>query len=95
MVLELGLLVGLPGRERVAALHTPSIELPTDFLGVAYIDLTYSWQIELAKELNAAGIQASVGHTRPVPRLATSSGVPRLNLLVVKHFQNPSQERVS
>lgn len=94
MIFELGLFVGLQDGERVAALHPPSIGLPKDFLGVAYIDLTYSWQIELAKELNAAGTQASVGHTRPVPRLAASSGVPRLNLLVVKHFQNPSQERV-
>lgn len=63
VVFELGLFVGLLGRERVAALHTPSIELPTDFFRVAYIDLTYSYQIELAKELNAAGIEAPVDRT--------------------------------
>lgn len=61
VVFELGLFIGLLGRDRVAALNDPSIELPTDFSGVAYIPLdTDSWQMELARELKAAGITVSL-----------------------------------
>lgn len=61
VVFELGLFIGLLGRERVAALNDPSIELPTDFAGVAYIPVEgESWQIELARELKAAGIAVSL-----------------------------------
>ncbi len=61
VVFELGLFIGLLGRDRVAALNDPSIELPTDFSGVAYIPIEgESWQIELARELKAAGISVSL-----------------------------------
>ena len=57
VVFELGMFVGILGRDRVAALNEPSIEIPTDFSGVAYIGIEgESWQIELARELKAAGI---------------------------------------
>jgi predicted nucleotide-binding protein len=53
--------IGLLGRDRVAALNDPSIELPTDFSGVAYIPVDgESWQIELARELKAADIAVSL-----------------------------------
>lgn len=61
VVFELGLFVALLGRDRVAALNDPSIEMPTDFSGVAYIPLSgESWQLELARELKAAGIEVSL-----------------------------------
>lgn len=61
VVFELGLFVALLGRDRVAALNDPSIEMPTDFSGVAYVPLNgESWQIELARELKAAGIAVSL-----------------------------------
>ncbi len=61
VVFELGMFIGLLGRDRVAALNDPSIELPTDFAGVAYIPVHgESWQIELARELKAADIAVSL-----------------------------------
>lgn len=61
VVFELGLFIGLLGRDRVAALNDPVIELPTDFHGVAYIPVTgESWQMELARELKASGINVSL-----------------------------------
>jgi predicted nucleotide-binding protein len=61
VVFELGLFVGLLGRDKVAALNDPRIEIPTDFSGVAYIPIGgESWQIELARELKAAGISVSL-----------------------------------
>jgi predicted nucleotide-binding protein len=61
VVFELGLFVGLLGRDKVAALNDPRIEIPTDFSGVAYIPIEgESWQIELARELKAAGISVSL-----------------------------------
>ena len=61
VVFELGLFVGLLGRDKVAALNDPNIQIPTDFSGVAYIPIEgESWQIELARELKAAGISVSL-----------------------------------
>lgn len=61
VVFELGLFIGLLGRDRVAALNDSSIEIPTDFAGVAYIPVEgESWQMELARELKAAGIKVSL-----------------------------------
>lgn len=61
VVFELGLFIALLGRGRVAALNDPRVELPTDFSGVAYIPVEgESWQMELARELKAAGIDVSL-----------------------------------
>lgn len=61
VVFELGLFIGILGRDRVAALNHPSVEIPTDFSGVAYISIEgEGWQIELARELKAAGIDVSL-----------------------------------
>lgn len=63
VVFELGLFIGLIGRDRVAALNDPEVEIPTDFSGVAYIPLQgESWQIELARELKAADIPVDLSH---------------------------------
>jgi len=61
VVFELGLFVGLLGRDKVAALNDPRAEIPTDFSGVTYIPIEgESWQIELARELKAADISVSL-----------------------------------
>lgn len=61
VVFELGLFIGLLGRDRVAALNDPEIEVPTDFSGVGYIPIAgESWQMELARELKAAGVAVSL-----------------------------------
>lgn len=61
VVFELGLFMALLGRARVATLLQPSVEIPTDFSGVAYISLEGdSWQMELARELKSAGIEVDL-----------------------------------
>lgn len=57
VVLELGLFLGLLGREKVAALHEPTVEIPSDFSGVVFIKLDDGgWKMKLATELKNAGI---------------------------------------
>ncbi|WP_156757288.1 TIR domain-containing protein [Actinokineospora pegani] len=57
VVLELGLFLGLLGRDKVAAIHEPGVEIPSDFAGVVYIKLDEgSWKMKLATELRDAGI---------------------------------------
>jgi predicted nucleotide-binding protein len=56
VVFELGFFFGKLGRKRVAVLNS-GVEKPSDVDGLAYI--TYpagNWQVELAKELHAAGV---------------------------------------
>lgn len=60
VIFELGLFIGLLGRSRVAALKFDAIEIPTDFAGVVYVDYDDQWQIKLARELTAAGIETDL-----------------------------------
>ncbi len=61
VVFELGLFIGLLGRDRVVALNDQSVEVPTDFSGVGYVPIEgESWQMELARELKAAGLSVSL-----------------------------------
>lgn len=57
VILELGYFTGKLGRRRVCALYSGRVEIPTDYLGVLYIpfDEGKGWQLQLAKELRAAG----------------------------------------
>lgn len=57
VILELGYFVGKIGRNRVLALHTGSMELPSDYLGVVFVTLDPGggWRLALAKELKNAG----------------------------------------
>ncbi len=58
VIFELGYFMGKLGRDRVAALHSPGVEILSDFSGVAYIPIEPSdaWQLLLARELSAAGL---------------------------------------
>jgi predicted nucleotide-binding protein len=58
VVFELGFFIGRLGSERVAALMKGDIERPSDFDGIAYIQLNASsqWKTELARELQHAGM---------------------------------------
>ena len=61
VVFELGLFIGLLGRDRVTALNHPTVEIPTDFSGVAYIPLSdEQWQVQLGRELINAGIDVDL-----------------------------------
>ncbi|MCE2578012.1 TIR domain-containing protein [Gluconacetobacter entanii] len=57
VILELGYFVGRLGRDKVCALCKDTIELPSDYVGVAYIewDDAGAWKIALAREMHAAG----------------------------------------
>jgi predicted nucleotide-binding protein len=54
VILELGYFVGKLGRRRVCALYADGVELPSDVMGVQYVQIRTGWEIELARELKAA-----------------------------------------
>jgi predicted nucleotide-binding protein len=58
VVLELGLFLGLLGRDRVCALYISGVEIPSDYNGVLLIeaDDRGGWKLPLLRELEAAGI---------------------------------------
>lgn len=58
VILELGFFIGRLGRERVCALYSEGVEIPSDYQGVAFVPLDpkMAWRLELARELKAAGL---------------------------------------
>ena len=58
VIFELGFFIGKLGSERVCALVSEGVERPSDYDGVAYVQLDQSggWKGELARELSAARI---------------------------------------
>jgi predicted nucleotide-binding protein len=58
VVFELGYFIAKLGRQRVRALYTEGVELPSDYQGVLYtpLDKPGAWKLELAREIKAAGI---------------------------------------
>lgn len=62
VILELGLFIGMLGRNKVIALYESGVEIPSDFLGVTYVELdsNKAWRMALVGELRAAGIEASI-----------------------------------
>ncbi len=59
VILELGYFVGRLGRDRVCALKSGDLEIPSDILGVVWstIDASGGWKSALGKELQAAGYE--------------------------------------
>lgn len=57
VVLEMGYFLARLGRNRLMAIHDPGVELPGDISGVVYTDSSNDaqWQVELVRELKAAG----------------------------------------
>lgn len=57
VILELGYFIGKLGRDRVCAIRSGDIELPSDILGIVWtnFDDNGGWKMELGKELKAAG----------------------------------------
>lgn len=62
VIFELGLFIGLLGRENVAAIRHEDVEIPTDFSGVVYIPQNEGWEIKLARELRQAGIEVQMNN---------------------------------
>lgn len=55
-ILELGYFMGRLGRQKVCAIREKSVELPSDYSGVVYIE-SENWQLPLSKELRSAGLK--------------------------------------
>ena len=64
VIFELGYFIGKLGRDRVAALCAPDVEIPSDYSGVLFttLDDRGAWRFELARNLKHAGFTAG-GHT--------------------------------
>jgi predicted nucleotide-binding protein len=62
VVFELGYFVGKLGRSRVCALFSKSVEIPSDFHGVLYIELddADAWRTKLAQELVQVGMNINL-----------------------------------
>jgi predicted nucleotide-binding protein len=59
VIFELGYFIGKLGRSSVCALYEEGVTVPSDYQGVLYIplDTENGWQLKLAKEIKAAGIE--------------------------------------
>ena len=59
MILELDYFIGRLGRDKVCALKSGDIELPSDIFGVVWraFDAGGEWKANLAKKLQAAGFE--------------------------------------
>ena len=62
VVLELGFFLGAIGRKRVCAIVKGSVEVPSDYAGIIYIDLDDAggWKMKLARELSRAGLSVDL-----------------------------------
>lgn len=58
VILELGFFLAALGRSRVCALHTPGVEIPSDYAGVLYIPYApdSDWKLRLAREIKTVGL---------------------------------------
>lgn len=62
VVLELGYFIGRLGREKVAIVYVPGVELPSDMNGLLYTEYDSSgiWKFKLAKEMRDAGMDVDL-----------------------------------
>lgn len=64
VVLELGFFSGALGRSNVCVLYKGNVEIPSDYLGVIYIEMDDGgvWRFALAKELKQAGLPVDLNN---------------------------------
>jgi predicted nucleotide-binding protein len=62
VILELGYFLGKLGRNRFCILNKGNVEIPSDILGVVWIEMdpAHGWRIALARELNQAGVRINL-----------------------------------
>ena len=62
VILELGYFSGSLGRANVCVLYKGEVDIPSDYIGVAYVQMddAGSWRFTLAKELRQAGLQVDL-----------------------------------
>lgn len=57
VLLELGYFIGALGRNKVCALKSGDMDIPTDFAGVVWTPMSGDWKAALARELKSAGYE--------------------------------------
>jgi predicted nucleotide-binding protein len=62
VIFELGFFIGRLDRSRVVALHTPGLEIPSDYSGVIFIsfDKGCVWELKVAREMRAVGLKVDL-----------------------------------
>ncbi|MBA6413667.1 nucleotide-binding protein [Parahaliea sp. F7430] len=62
VLVELGYMAAKIGRDRVCVLRKGDVEMPSDLIGVLYIDIDSAgaWRLSLAKELKVAGLRVDL-----------------------------------
>jgi predicted nucleotide-binding protein len=62
VILELGYFIGALGRNKVCAIYSQGVELPSDINGVLYIpfDEADGWRLKLAREIKSAGLDVDM-----------------------------------
>jgi len=62
VIMELGFFIGKLGRTRVCALHKGSVELPSDYQGIVYVEMddAGAWKTKLAQELVESRITINI-----------------------------------
>jgi len=56
VIFELGFFFGKLGRQKVCALYEEGVKIPSDVDGIIYISFKDNWEIKVARELKASGI---------------------------------------
>ena len=64
VVLELGYFSGILGRQNVCVLHKGDVEIPSDYLGVVYIEMDEAgaWRFKLSRELKQSGLPVDLNN---------------------------------
>lgn len=64
VIMELGYFIGRIGRERTAVVYDESVEIPSDYHGVAYVhfDDKGMWKYKLGKEMQACGLPVDLNN---------------------------------
>jgi predicted nucleotide-binding protein len=62
VLVELGYMAAKIGRDKVCVLRKGGVEIPSDYLGVLYVDIDAAgaWRLKLAKELKVAGLKVDL-----------------------------------
>jgi len=55
VIFEFGYFIGKLGRSNVCGLYCDGVELPSDYTGVLYTKAEGGWQLNIIRELKAAG----------------------------------------
>lgn len=64
VIFELGYFIGKLGRDKVCALYSSSVEIPSDYSGILFIEIDSigSWKLNLAKEIKSSGIKLNLNN---------------------------------